>query len=96
VVEVLDPYGTSFILHESRPDFPGSMGIAYLLLPCHVGSAEGIGGFYREVLGARVATDSSRAGECDVVVGPGTKLMFREVAGLKERSEEVSNGSGRN
>ena len=70
------------------------MGICYLLFPCHTGSAKGIGRFYKDVLGARVVADPSRSGECDVVVGPGTKLMFREVAGLKERTEEVSRGEG--
>ncbi|GLI64203.1 hypothetical protein VaNZ11_007395 [Volvox africanus] len=52
-LEVVDPYGNTFVVHASLPHFPGRQGIAYVQLPCFRGTAHGIAGFYAARMGAR-------------------------------------------
>lgn len=83
--QVSDPYGNTFILSSSDPYFPLSRGIAYIALPCHVGTASGIAQFYREVMGARVEEGS---GSAEVFIGPGSRILFRELHALGQLSDE--------
>ncbi|GIL45417.1 hypothetical protein Vafri_2668 [Volvox africanus] len=52
-LEVVDPYGNTFVVHASLPHFPGRQGIAYVQLPCFRGTAHQIAGFYAARMGAR-------------------------------------------
>jgi len=58
------------------------------MLPCHTGSAAGIAQFYEGVLGAPVLPRLDKK-QAEVVVGPGTTLMFRETGALGPRTDEV-------
>ncbi|GIL72263.1 hypothetical protein Vretimale_419 [Volvox reticuliferus] len=52
-LEVVDPYGNTFVVHASLPHFPGRQGIAYVQLPCFRGTAHRIAAFYAARMGAR-------------------------------------------
>jgi hypothetical protein len=87
-LEVTDPNGISIVVYESYPGFPWQRGICYVMLPCHTGSAAGIAQFYEGVLGAPVLPRLDKK-QAEVVVGPGTTLMFRETGALGPRTDEV-------
>lgn len=76
------------MVYESYPGFPWQRGICYVMLPCHTGSAAGIAQFYEGVLGAPVLPRLDKK-QAEVVVGPGTTLMFRETGALGPRTDEV-------
>jgi len=63
-----------------------------VLLPCHQGASEAIGRFYKAVMGARV--ERGVGGQVEVGVGVGTRLIFKEVKSLGQRSEAVRLGAG--
>lgn len=88
MLEVRDPYGTTFIIHEKLEGFSAKRGIAYVLLPCHVGTAPAIADFYRKVLRSEVNMTLDRK-KTEVVVGPGSKLVFVEQAALGPLSTEA-------
>lgn len=88
-LEVRDPWGNAYVITEPPADDPRppslQAGISYVLLPCHPGDAGRIGGFYEEVLGARVERSEGCA---EVVVGAGCRLVFKEARSLGESSEQ--------
>lgn len=88
-LEVTDPHGVRFIIHESLPNFPARQGISYMLLPCQPGRAQAVAAFYEQVLCAQVLQAQHGTG-CDVVIGPGSHLRFREVTGVGNKSEKVN------
>jgi hypothetical protein len=75
-IAVTCPWGNRLRCHAPAPEFGGmTLGMPYVEFPVPRGSAEAIGRFYREALGARAVVT---AGTASVTVGRSQHLLFRE------------------
>ncbi|MEM7275294.1 MAG: hypothetical protein AAF547_19615 [Actinomycetota bacterium] len=72
---VRGPWGNRFRCVGPAPGDRVDLGLRCVELDVPTGTAEGIGRFYREVIGSPVAVADGR---CTVIVGPGQMLRFRE------------------
>ncbi|KAF5828035.1 hypothetical protein DUNSADRAFT_18345 [Dunaliella salina] len=78
-LEVIDPHGQCYMVHAHSqfPNFAADRGIAYLRLPCFVGTAAEIARFYNTLLGTPIREGQPM--QAEVNMGhPGTKLIFQE------------------
>ena len=83
-VEVTCPWGNVVRCYAPDPARFGAiqLGMAYISFNVPKGAAEGIGRFYRQVIGATFAMEKGDEGPvARVKVGQGQDLLFREVAG---------------
>ena len=82
VVEVMCPWGNRFRCYAPSAEFGSiELGIAYVEFDVGVGTAAGIAGFYREILGASVSTGIRHgAMTASVRAGRDQYLFFRETS----------------
>jgi len=81
-IEATCPWGNRYRCHAPAPEFGDTeLAIAYVQLEAPAGSAPGIAGFYREVLGAHAVINGGAGGATAVVsTGTAQRLRFRETA----------------
>ena len=80
-VAVTGPWGNRFRCHPPGPRFGDMlMGIPYVEFNVPSGTAEGIGQFYEQVLGATYSSPDGGSGVAKVRVGRNQKLIFRETS----------------
>ncbi|HSC93511.1 MAG TPA: glyoxalase/bleomycin resistance/dioxygenase family protein [Burkholderiales bacterium] len=79
-IEATCPWGNRYRCHAPAPEFGDTeLAIAYVQLDVPPGSAPGIAGFYRDILGAHAATDGGAGGATAVVsTGATQRLRFCE------------------
>ncbi|HEY7656970.1 MAG TPA: glyoxalase/bleomycin resistance/dioxygenase family protein [Burkholderiales bacterium] len=79
-VETTSPWGNRYRCHAPAPEFGATeLAIAYVQLDVPPGSAPGIAGFYRDILGAHTVTDGGADGATAVVsTGAAQRLRFCE------------------
>jgi hypothetical protein len=80
-VETVSPWGNRIHCHTPDADRfgPVALGMAYVQLDVRPGTADGIGRFYREVLGAPAAlADDGSGRRARVMVGARQYFIFRE------------------
>lgn len=76
------PWGNRFRVHAPGAFGQMTLGIPYVELGVPVGAADGIGRFYREVMGATVEVREGGDGQAaHVRVGPSQELVFAETSG---------------
>ncbi|MEX2327367.1 MAG: hypothetical protein WD558_06530, partial [Pseudomonadales bacterium] len=74
-IDVTCPYGNHIRCYEPGSFGEMKLGIPYVELRVPIGTSEGIGRFYRDVMAART---SVAKGLCTVHVGTGQSIRFRE------------------
>ncbi|HXW83894.1 MAG TPA: hypothetical protein VEJ86_05785 [Candidatus Binataceae bacterium] len=79
-VDATCPWGNHFRCYESNGRFGRmTLGIPYVDLEVEAGTADGIGRFYREIMGTKVRVECDPRGRhAHVSVGNGQELVFRE------------------
>lgn len=79
-IEATCPWGNRYRCHAPAPEFGDTeLAIAYVQLDVPAGSAPGIAGFYRDILGARAAIEGGAGGATAVIAtGAAQRLRFRE------------------
>jgi hypothetical protein len=81
-VRVVSPWGNVIRCHPPSPPFGDmTLGMPYVEFSVERGTADGIGRFYRDALGASTAVVRNGGGDsARVTVGPHQELVFRETA----------------
>jgi hypothetical protein len=80
-IDATCPWGNRYRCHAPAPEFGDSeLAIAYVQLDVPPGSAPGIAGFYRDLLGAHAEIDGAGGATAVVSTGAAQQLRFRETA----------------
>jgi catechol-2,3-dioxygenase len=79
VIDATCPWGNSIRIHEPGPQFGRvALGMAYVEFDVPRGAADGIAGFYRDILGAPARVVEAGGRRAEIGVGRDQRLLFRE------------------